>query len=126
VILKVLITGSREWTNEAVIHRELSALPAGTIIVHGACSWGADAIADRVAVELGFEVRRYPARWTARMRGHAGTARNQRMIDEENFEEEPIDLCLAFPMNTIRWGGTMDCMKRATEAGIDVRTVLPR
>lgn len=123
--MKVLVTGSREWTNEDIIRRELSALPVGTIIVHGACPWGADAIADRVAVELGFEVRRYPARWTARMQGHAGTARNQRMIDQEHFPEEPIDLCLAFPMNTIQWGGTMDCVTRAFDAKIDVRIVSP-
>jgi hypothetical protein len=122
--LKVLITGSREWTNEPLIRAELSQLPPDTIIVHGACPWGADAIADRIAVELGLEVHRYPARWTARMRGHAGTARNQEMIDQEHFLEEPIDLCLAFPKNIIQWGGTMDCMARAREAGIEIKVVL--
>jgi YspA, cpYpsA-related SLOG family len=122
--MKVLVTGSREWTNEEIIRSELSRLPVGTIIVHGACPWGADTIADRIAVSLGFEVRRYPARWTARMQGHAGTARNQRMIDQEHFEEEPIDLCLAFLKNRIQWGGTMDCATLAREAGIEVKELL--
>jgi hypothetical protein len=121
--MKVLVTGSREWTNESVIRRELSALPIGTIIVHGACPWGADAVVDRISVELGFEVRRYPAKWGTYRKGYDGNHRNQYMIDQEHFVEEPIDLCLAFPKNVIQWGGTMDCVGRAREAGIDVKVV---
>lgn len=121
--MKVLCTGSREWTNEEIIRNELSALPAGTIIVHGACPWGADEIVDRIASELGFEMRRYHAKWGTYRRGYDGNARNQRMINEEHRPEEPIDLCLAFPKNTIQWGGTMDCMQRAENAGIRVKVV---
>ena len=121
--MKVLITGSREWTNEKIIHRELSALPEKTIIVHGACLWGADIIANCVAHDLGFKVRSYPAEWGTYRRGHGGTRRNQRMIDEEHRPEEPIDLCLAFPKNTIQWGGTMDCLQRARDAGILTKVV---
>jgi hypothetical protein len=121
--MKVLCTGSREWTNDEIIRRELSLLPPGTIIVHGHCPWGADAIVDRIARELGFEVRRYPARWGTYRRGYDGNARNQRMIDEEHRSDEPFDLCLAFPKNTIQWGGTMDCMERAREAGIPTKVV---
>lgn len=122
--MKVLVTGSREWTSEEIIRRELSALPKGTIIVHGACPWGADTIADGVARSLGFEVREYPATgWGSYLRGHAGPARNHRMIREENRPEEPIDLCLAFPKNAIQWGGTMDCLQRARDAGIPTKVV---
>ncbi len=60
------------------------------------------------------------------MSGFAGHARNQRMIDEEHKQkpEEPIDLCLAFPKNTIQWGGTMDCMERVRDANIPMKVVV--
>jgi hypothetical protein len=119
--MKVLVTGSREWANEEIIRRELSTLPAGTIIVHGACPWGADKIADRVARELGFKVREYEARWRSYSRGFAGHARNDRMIREEHRTEEPIDLCLAFPTFLCR--GTLDCLWRAEKAGIPTKVV---
>lgn len=122
--MKVLVTGSREWTNEEVIRRELSSLPTGTIIIHGACPWGADVIVDRISRELGFEVREHPATgWGSYLRGHAGNARNHRMIKEEHQPDEPIDLCIGFPMNTIQWCGTMDCIQRARDVDIPTKVV---
>ena len=119
--MKVLATGSREWTSEQIIRRELSLFPGGTIIVHGACPWGADAIVDRISRELGFEVREYKARWGSFSRGFAGHARNDRMIREEHRPEEPIDLCLAFP--TVLCRGTVDCLWRAEQKGIPTKVV---
>ena len=120
--MKVLFTGSREWTNEDIIRSELLSLPSGTVIIHGASPWGADAIVDRIARSMGFTVRTYPAtRWSSYLRGHAGQSRNHRMIQEEHRPDEPIDLCIALLKNKIQWGGTMDCLERARAAGIPTR-----
>ncbi len=51
--MKILVTGSREWTKRDPIRRELSKYPAGTILVHGAAD-GADSIAGEIGKELGF------------------------------------------------------------------------
>lgn len=59
----VLVTGSRNWTNEDVIRREFSLLPKNSVIVHGACR-GADAIADMVADSFGFRTIPCPAHWS--------------------------------------------------------------
>lgn len=119
--MKVLVTGSRSWVDHEVIRRELSALPVGTIVVHGACPDGADAIADRVARELGFEVRPYPAKWNSFSQTFSGHARNKRMVDAEHFLEEPISLCLAFIAG--RAAGTWNCVARAEGEGIEVKKV---
>ena len=60
--MKVLITGSRDWTDVETIVEELSKFPPGTIVVHGACR-GADNVADAIAEALGLDVRKYPAAW---------------------------------------------------------------
>jgi len=52
--MKVLVTGSRDWEDAKAIERELAKLPPGTIIVHGHCPTGADAMADKIAMKLGF------------------------------------------------------------------------
>jgi hypothetical protein len=116
--MKVLITGSRNWTNEGAIRRELSKLPQGTRIIHGGCRTGADAIADRVAAELGFILNVYPEDWS--IGKAAGPIRNSRMIKEEHEPDDPIDLCLAFTLDVSRSRGTRDCVAKARAAGIPV------
>lgn len=88
--MKVLITGSRNWTDREVIKYHLADLPADTTVIHGAAR-GADQLADSVARELGFEVIAVPADWTLHGRA-AGPIRNQRML-----EHNP-DLVIAFPL----------------------------
>ncbi len=122
--MKVLVTGSRDWTDRKAIERELRKLPAGTIIVHGACPTGADAIADEIARKLGFEVRPYPADWDeAERQGNrnsAGPIRNSKMLRDEHPDKDgvPFDLCLGFTLNLDRSRGTRDCVRKARKAGI--------
>ena len=113
--MRVIVTGSRKWTNEAAIERELRGLPPGTVIVHGNAH-GADALAGTIARRLGFSVEAHTADWK-RLGRAAGILRNQSML------ELGADLVLAFPHpDSI---GTYDMIERARKAGIAVRIADP-
>lgn len=119
--MKILVCGSREWTNKLAILRELRALPAGTIVVHGDCR-GADKIAGYIARELGFEVRSYPADWD-HYGLQAGPIRNGEMLAKEHREEEPIDRVLAFSTDFGPGSGTYNMTSRAEKVGIEVQRI---
>ncbi len=106
--MRILVTGSRFWTQKDVIRQALAAAPAGSTVVHGAAR-GADRLADAVAKELGFTPEPYPADWTG-LKKRAGSVRNQKMVDLG------ADVCLAFPGPESK--GTWDCVKKARAAGI--------
>ncbi len=117
--MKLLVTGSRDWSDYELL-RDVIAKSNCTIVVHGDAR-GADALAKRAAIELGIEHRPYPAKWHVYGRS-AGPKRNQEMLDKEHLPEEPIELCLAFPL--AQSIGTRDMMRRATAAGIQVVEVV--
>lgn len=96
---RVLVTGSRDWTNEEVIRHQLTrawlTVEGPFVVVHGDCSTGADWIAsDWVAnmleAEMG-DVREEPHRaedfgpWP-----QCGPIRNRHMV------QLGADACLAF------------------------------
>ena len=119
--MKVLVTGSRDWNDAAAIEREFKKLPPGTVIVHGACPTGADALADKLAMKHGFPIRRYPADWEGKGKS-AGPCRNSQMIRSEHSDKDgvPIALGLAFTKDLERSRGTRDCVTKARSAGIKV------
>lgn len=116
---RVLITGSRKWFKDSIIHqvldKEMAENPDGLIIVHGTAS-GADSIADLWAKERkqqGYpvQVERHPAKWNSF--GHmAGLMRNCDMV------ALGADVCHAFPYG--KANGTRHCMEIAERAGIPV------
>lgn len=130
--MKLIVTGSRNWTDEAWIQHHLWKYtheymypisysqwnvknPETVTLVHGACSAGADAIADdwaRVREADALIVLRYPADWSQGKK--AGPERNRRMIDE-NLD---ADYVLAFPLGESR--GTRHCMNYAASKGLTV------
>ena len=117
--MKVLVTGSRHYDDYDRVYEWLLSLGT-TIVVHGRAR-GADYLAHIAAHDIrDVEERAYPADWEA-FGMQAGPIRNQQMIDEEHTKEEPIDLCLAFPMDDSI--GTWDCVRRAIIAGIPVEVV---
>lgn len=113
--MRILITGSRDWTDSDVIRNALASFTLDTseeiTVVHGDCPTGADSIAAKIASENGFNVEAHPADW-ARHGKSAGPIRNQEMVDLG------ADICLAFPKGDSR--GTRGCMKFAKAAGIKV------
>lgn len=89
---RVLVTGSRTWTNVAAIEQALRMLAVrlpGATLVSGACPTGADAIAEQAWNAIGLPVERHPADWDQYGK-LAGFIRNTRMV------ALGADVCVAF------------------------------
>ncbi len=116
---RILVTGSRDWTDVETIRAALSdtwhglGCPPDAVLVQGECHLGgADKIAADLWREWGFPVEGHPAERGPD--GHVlGPKRNAHMVSLG------ADVCLAFPLDTSR--GTRNCMRLARQAGIPVR-----
>lgn len=98
----------------------LSVHGPGTIIIHGNAR-GADTVADIVAGQLGFEIRRYDADWEKYAKA-AGMRRNAEMLSQEHPDKDGvfIDCVWAFSLGPIaKSRGTHGMVKLAEKAGID-------
>lgn len=101
---RVLITGSRNWSNHFLIHNVLTtfhwmlSLEHPVVLVSGACPTGADESCERVADYLGWQVERHPADWS--LGKQAGFKRNAEMV------ALGADICLAFILDGSK-GATM-------------------
>jgi hypothetical protein len=119
-VYRVLVTGSRTWTDTTAITQALDDLHArhghALTVVHGACPRGADAIADTWAARHQVPVQTFPADWSTGRA--AGPARNAVMV------ATGPDECLAFIDDGSR--GASDTAVRAEAAGIPTRRHTPR
>lgn len=114
--MRVLVCGSRDWTNASVIRMTMAWLSRNSVIIHGDCR-GADRIAADAAKKMGYEVIAYPADWHTHGKA-AGPIRNQQMLDEGRPE-----LVIAFTDDLSRSRGTADMVRRARLKGVPVRIV---
>jgi hypothetical protein len=116
---RILVTGSRDWTDRDTIRTALVnawidlGRPMTANLVQGECHLGG---ADQIAAEIwrgwGFPVEGHPAEMGPN--GHVlGPKRNAHMVSLG------ADVCLAFPLPSSR--GTRNCMRLAREAGIPVK-----
>jgi hypothetical protein len=117
--VRVLVTGSTTWTDADAIRRELSVLPAGTVVVHGDCP-GVDAFAGEVAATLGLTVERWEKNSDdhRKYRRAAWKGLNERML------ASGVSLLFAFHPDWDVEGkarGTRHLLALARAAGIDVR-----
>lgn len=113
--LRVLICGSRDWTDAAKIAYVLTHMPRDRVIIHGAAR-GADSLAAEVATELGFTCEAFPADWS---QGRAaGAIRNRQMLNSG------IDGVIAFVLRSPS-PGTADCVGEAIRRGVHVKLVYP-
>jgi hypothetical protein len=113
---RVIITGSRNWEDRAAIERILDRLwvrDQATVIVHGGCPTGADAMAEEIWSAKGGITEVHPADWSAGRA--AGPIRNQMMVNMG------ADWCVAFIRNSSP--GASGCAEMARRAGIIVHRV---
>lgn len=109
--IRVVVTGSREWSDYEIVEEAFTLLPPGSRLAHGGAR-GLDTIAGEIALVQGLEVVVYPADWS-RYGKLAGTLRNRMMVDTE-FPH----LVLAFPLpGSI---GTWHCAYYALARGHEV------
>lgn len=113
--MKVLICGSRDWSNRDAISREIKKLPLDTLIIHGACA-GADQMAGEIAHRFGLQVKEFPADWVKHGKA-AGPIRNLQMLDQKP------DLVIAFHENLNTSKGTKHTVSEAKKRGIEVRVI---
>ncbi len=107
----VIVTGSRIFLARGVIFDALN-FHAPSLVVTGACTTGADSIAESWAKRHQVDYVGMPARWDT-PEGYdkaAGHKRNQRMLEAYRGA-----LVLAFPEGGAR--GTNDCIARARRLG---------
>jgi hypothetical protein len=111
--LRVLVTGSRDWSQHVLLKQRLAELPRGSSIIHGGAR-GADQSAGQAARALGIPETAYPADWRGKGKA-AGIIRNLAMLDTKP------DLVLAF------WDGqstgTKHTIDEARRRGIPVEVI---
>lgn len=112
--MKVLVTGSRNWTDREAIIKAFSeyGFESKVTLISGACPTGADAIAEELAERRGWNIERHPADWQKHGRA-AGPIRNQQMVDRKP------DLVLAFILNGSK--GASGTVAMARKAGLRVK-----
>jgi hypothetical protein len=114
--MRVLVCGSRDWSDKDAIKKELESIKNITVLIHGACR-GADVLAGEAAKELNIPIKEFIANWN--MYGlSAGPKRNQQMLDEGK-----PDYVLAFHDNIASSKGTKDMISRAIKSGINYKII---
>lgn len=114
--MRVLVTGSRDWTDIDEIRDALDAhllalneVGGYFVLVHGDAK-GADQIAHEWALDSGVEIERHP--YWSKYGLAGGPMRNQHMVNRG------ADLVLAFIKNESR--GATGCVEMARKAGLNV------
>ena len=114
---RLLVTGSRSWTDRKVIRDALAqwwnenGRNPDAVLISGACPTGADAIAESLWRQNGLTVERHPADWN-RYGNRAGPIRNRQMVHSNP------DAVVAFIVDGSR--GATGCVNEARKLGLPV------
>jgi hypothetical protein len=123
IMFRLLITGSRSWTDIAAIRAEFDIVREheGTdvILVSGNCPNGADKMCEDLAAEYGWQVELHPLDWKSGPEGtynpRAGFDRNELMV------ELGADFVLAFVKDNS--GGAMNTVGHARKGGLPTKVI---
>lgn len=116
---RILVCGSRDYDNYPKIYNTLksymtlSSLDSmyKVVVIEGECK-GADLLAKKAALKLGYDVLAYPAEWDKYGKA-AGPIRNAQMLTEGK-----PDLVLVFHPNISKSKGTLNMINLTKKAGI--------
>jgi SLOG family YspA-like protein len=121
--LRLLVCGSRDWTDAALLAHAVEQVIAqhgqdrpGVVLIEGDAR-GADRLAGTLARARGWELEVYPADWQRHGRT-AGMRRNARMLRQGRPER-----VIALTDDPTASRGTADMVRRAHSAGIPVLVV---
>jgi hypothetical protein len=112
MVNRVLVCGSRTWSDGGIVWRTLDELNP-TVIIEG-CADGADRWAELWAKEHHVPIEHFPADWKHLGRA-AGPIRNQAMLDGG-----APDLVVGFDMGT---SGTRDMLRKAGKTHVPIKVV---
>jgi hypothetical protein len=107
--MKILVTGSRNYSDKDKVFQVLSELKPLFIVQGGAT--GADALAKEFAITYNINYDTVQAKWSL-YGPSAGPRRNEEMLDKH----PDIELVVAFPGNK----GTADMVRRANQRNIQI------
>ena len=117
--MKVLICGSRNFSDKQLIRSVIMQLPKDTVIIQGGAR-GADHMAKLYALERGMIVEEYLPNWDE-LGKKAGPLRNQEMIDKGH-----PDKVIAFFYDMENSKGTWDMIRRSEKANIPIDTIVSK
>jgi hypothetical protein len=116
-MFRLLVTGSRDWSDVEVIATELQfvAKKYKNVVLVSGHAIGADKIAESVAEKLGWVVEIHEPDWTLHGKS-AGFKRNTTMLETD------VQAVLAFHKDNSK--GTADTIKKAKERKIPTRVLV--
>lgn len=119
--MRVLVCGSRDYTNRLLITERLCALQDDgyDTLIEGEAR-GADIIAKQAGEALGMIILPFPANWD-KYGKRAGYIRNQQMLDEGH-----PDLVVAFYTGPTKSRGTQMMVSLASNAGVPIIKYMDR
>ena len=116
-MFRLLVTGSRDWSDVEVITAELQfvAKKYNNVVLVSGHAIGADRIAEEIAVGLGWVVEIHEPDW--KLHGQsAGFKRNTTMLETD------VQAVLAFHKDNSK--GTADTIRKAKERKIPTRVLI--
>ena len=113
--MKVVVCGSRHWTDRFTMYQRLSELPVDATVIQGECD-GADVMACKIALEIALEVVGFYPAWK-KYDLSAGPKRNIKMLNTKP------SLVLAFHDDLDKSKGTKHIVGEARSRGIRVEVI---
>jgi len=122
-----VVTGSRQWEGDVGIVKNtmVGFYPEHEkILYHGDCpdrgtGRSIDWLARDIALELGWEIKSFPANWKEFGRS-AGPIRNREMVKSAKEEKDNGVIVEVYAWPTKSSIGTWDCVKKAKMLGLKV------
>lgn len=111
---KILVCGSRDWTNKELIKEQLLKFieKRDVVIIEGGCK-GADRLAREVAIEMKIKYETYNADWNKYGKA-AGPIRNSLMLKQGR-----PNIVIAFHNDIDNSKGTLDMINKASNENIE-------